>query len=457
MTGTAASIGAAAWSGLWGALTRLAAHRPVVVAAVFFVGLWAVLATAEEAATAPRVLDVRTGVDARGQTRIVFDTDERPDFAVSALDGEVLRVTIRNAAFDTPGGEGTGIVPNWLAGEGGADLRLSGPALPVRAFVLPPAGDVSHYRLVIDLEAVSADEYAGAIANDRQSAPTLLAPEPNPDEDAAVAANAVPQPSLKPRGGITSAATPAARPEAPAPSARMARAAHTIVIDPGHGGYDPGASGPAGTKEEAITLSAALTLRTVLQARGYEVVLTREDDSFVELDERVEIARRAHADLFLSLHADAHDDPDVRGASVYTLSDKRAGRMAREIKSGGDFVFYDVALSEEERDVGDILFDIASAETRNASGRLAATLVDELSGRVPMVNNTHRKGSLRVLLSPDVPAVLVEMAFISNPSDEANLTSKRWRRRAMTSVADGIDAYFGERVAQAGADGAAGG
>ena len=443
-------------TGLGAAFAGLAVRRPVLIAAVFFIGLWAVLATAEEAATEPTVLAVRLGVDAEGQTRVVFDADVRPDFVVTPLADGTLAVTIRGADFVQGGGTGTGAVTGWLSDAQTATLRLAEPSLPVRSFVLPPSGGVAHYRLVIDLDAASEAAFASAAregatreAADRPADAPALAASPEPDAPAGV-----PAPRLKPAPVRTAEAAPAERPVRRTP--RAERAARTVVIDPGHGGYDPGASGPNGLKEEAITLDAALILRTVLQARGYAVVLTREEDSFVPLDERVEIARRAHADLFLSLHADAHDDAGVRGASVYTLSDQRADRFARELKSDGDFALYDVALSEEERDVGDILFDIASTETRNASGRLAATLVDELSGRLPMVNNTHRKGSLRVLLSPDVPAVLVEMAFISNPEDEANLGSKRWRRRAMTAVADGIDAYFGEQVAMA-EDGAAGG
>ena len=446
-------------NGFWAAFTRLAVRRPVLIAAVFFVCLWGVLAVAEESATAPAVLNVRVGVDAEGQTRVVFDTDARPDFVLTALPDARLAVTIRGAAFVAAGGEGAGLAPNWLADGETARLRLSEPALPVRSFVMRPNGDTPHYRLVIDLGAVAPEAYAAvAEAEAVPAAMPLTAPRATPDAmpgatpDATSGADtrrasAIPQPSIKPRA-------PAPKPPA---AARAARSGRTVVIDPGHGGYDPGASGASGLREEAATLAAARALRTILQARGYTVVLTRDEDSFVALGERVEIARRAHADLFLSLHADAHEDPGLRGASVYTLSDQRAGRMAHEMKSGGDFVLYDVALSEEERDVGDILFDIASAETRNASGRLAATLVSELSGRVPMVNNTHRKGSLAVLLSPDVPAVLVEMAFISNPDDEANLGSERWRRRTMTTLADGIDAYFGERVAAVDEDGAADG
>ena len=426
----------------WSGLLALSRSRAVVAFAAFLVTLWAVLATAEEGVSAPAILDVRLGVDAEGQTRIVFDADARPDYAVSARADGTIAVSIRDAAFTAPGGRGTGLIAGWQAAGPVATLTLTEPALPVRSFVLAPSGDAAQHRLVIDLASATEAEFAAAAV---PGAPVTVEAPAAPSSVADVTLLA-PQPSLKP-----------ARLAEPARPTALGRGTKTVVLDPGHGGFDPGASGPAGTREEAVTLEAALALRTVLQARGYEVVLTRDADRFVELNERVEIARRAQADLFLSLHADAHEDPSLRGASVYTLSDKRAGRMAREMKSSGDFALYDVALSEEERDVGDILFDIASAETRNASGRLAATLVDELSGRVPMVNNTHRKGSLAVLLSPDVPAVLVEMAFISNAEDEANLTSPRWRRRAMTAVADGIDAYFGAQVTLADEEGRAGG
>ena len=447
MTGTAGHA--------WNVFVRAAATRPVLIAAVFFIGLWGVLAAADESATAPAILDVRLGVDAEGQTRIVFDADARPDFVLRVLEDERLAVTIRGAAFTAPGGQGTGAVSGWLADGETATLRLADPALPVRSFILPPGGGTAHHRLVIDLGAVSAADYAAAI-DDASAGPqpsSLIAAAPEKAfGDAAVPATLAPAPSLKPAAPPRQAAGPA-----PRRAARAQRAEKVVVIDPGHGGFDPGASGPTGAREETVNLEAALALRTVLQARGYEVILTRDDDTYVDHDERVEIARRAHADLFLSLHADAHEDAALRGASVYTLSEKRAGRMNEDIKRSGDFTLYDVDLSEDEHDVGDILFDLASTETRNASGRLAATLVDELSGRVPMVNNTHRRASLRVLLSPDVPAVLVEMAFISNPQDEANLMSGRWRRRAMTAVADGIDAYFGAQVALADGEGRAGG
>ena len=448
-------------------VVRLAAARPSLVAASLLIGLYGVLSAAEPARTEPVVGAVRLGVDEAGQTRIVLDMDDRPAFGLAPLPGDRLAIDVRGARFAAPNGRGTGIVATYAADGARLVLDLDGPALPVRSFVLEPAGEVDHYRLVIDLDAVTPAVFADAIA---PGAPADRAPALARDADeargvlAALAEPLPPSPRLKPRRaarplggtptprtvGTPRAAEPSrvARVEpAPPRPARAARRERVVVIDPGHGGHDPGASGPDGYAEEDANLAAALALRTILQARGYTVELTRDDDTYVDLAGRIERARGAQADLFLSLHADGLDDPAVRGASVYTLSDERAGQMARELRTEGDFDVYQVSLGEEERDVGDILFDLASTSTRNESARLASLLVDELSGETPMLRNSHRKKSLRVLLSPDVPAVLVEMGFISNEEDEANLKNARWRRRTMGALADGIDAYFAEQLA----------
>ena len=428
-------------------LVRLAASRPAVAAASACIALWGLLSAAETAATTPAVSEVRLGVHENGRTRIVLDMDARPDFTVTARRGNVIEVSLRGGTLAADG-VGIGLVERYHGEDGRLRVALAEPALPVAAFVLPPSGGVEHHRLVIDLAAATAREFAAAAvaASAEEGAP----------EPARLAQFGIPAPSLKPRVAQTPPVLAAAEvPEPPRASHRSDR--RVIVIDPGHGGHDPGASGPSGLAEEDVTLAAAKALRLALTARGYEVVLTRDADAYVQHEDRIELARSQHADLFLSLHADALTDPSVRGGSVYTLSDQRAGRMASQLRASGDFQLYDVALSDEERDVGDILLDLASSATHNESARFAARLVDEMQGRVEMVGNTHRKASLKVLLAPDVPAVLLEMAFISNPDDEKNLASPTWRRRAMQGVADAIDAYFADRVAQMGAPVAAGG
>ena len=438
---------------------RVAAARPSLVAASLVIGLYGALSAAEPPVTAPAVEAVRLGVDAAGRTRVVLDMDARPAFALAPTQGDRLAVRVTGARFAAPRGAGLGVVEGYAADGQTLTLRLAAPALPVRSFVLEPAGDVPHWRLVIDLDRVAPAVFAAAVTPAAvpepspapEAAPSLAAKaEADRDVLAALAEPVVPSPSLKPRVARGAALAAAPEPEADRRPARARRRERVVVIDPGHGGHDPGASGPNGHTEEDANLAAAEALRTILQARGYSVELTREDDSYVGLAERIERARGARADLFLSLHADGLDDASVRGASVYTLSEERAGNMARELRTEGDFDVYQVSLGEEERDVGDILFDLASTSTRNESARLASLLVTELSGEVSMLRNSHRKKSLRVLLSPDVPAVLVEMGFISNAEDERNLTDARWRRRTMGALADGIDAYFAEQVALSG-------
>lgn len=242
--------------------------------------------------------------------------------------------------------------------------------------------------------------------------------------------------------GPSGAAPPpvaAARPVAPAvePAAPTRR---TIVIDAGHGGHDPGALGREGAREKAITLAAALRLRDDLEGRGYRVVLTRDGDEFLPLEARVKIARDNKADLFISLHADANENRNARGASVYTLSD-RGGARAKGMMEAQD---WDMDLGDEghSRQVHQILLDLAQRETTNRSADFAQALIAQLGSASPLLRNTHRNAGFFVLLAPDVPAVLIELGFMTNAQDEARLSDPGERRRAMTAVADAIDVYF---------------
>jgi N-acetylmuramoyl-L-alanine amidase len=205
-----------------------------------------------------------------------------------------------------------------------------------------------------------------------------------------------------------------------------------------------GASG-AESRESAITLAAALDLKRELESTGrYRVRLTRDSDSYVALYRRVAIARQADADLFISLHADAGADPATRGASVYTLSEQGAGRAVREFTRSENW-HRSLNLPGRDPSVDRILLDMTQRATQNRSAQLARTLLGELEGvDHPMLRRSHRDAGLAVLLAPDVPAVLLEMGFITNPEDERLLNDSRARRRLMRAVADGIDRYFRE-------------
>lgn len=214
-----------------------------------------------------------------------------------------------------------------------------------------------------------------------------------------------------------------------------------VVIDAGHGGRDPGAIGPGGTFEKNVTLASALLLEDMLKRRGYRVVMTRRTDIYIPLEGRVSRARAAGANLFISLHADSGSSPDLAGASVYTLSEQGAER-SRNLMDNQN---WSVAAADRPRPgaVNDILVDLAQRETRNQSATFAQTLMPELAEVGPLLRNTHRKAGFFVLLAPDVPAILLEMGFLTNAEDEARLTDAGFRRRQMEQVAQAIDAYFG--------------
>jgi N-acetylmuramoyl-L-alanine amidase len=147
----------------------------------------------------------------------------------------------------------------------------------------------------------------------------------------------------------------------------------------------------------------------------------------------------------MSIHADAHKDSKIRGGSVYTLSEEGEARSAREALAQGNYHVHDLDIGDVDPGISGILYDVAQKETETESDRLAEILSSRLVGVTPLLNNTHRRGNFKVLLAPDVPAVLLELAFISNEKDEKNLTSPAWRKKTMTAVAGAIDAYFDDR------------
>jgi N-acetylmuramoyl-L-alanine amidase len=241
----------------------------------------------------------------------------------------------------------------------------------------------------------------------------------------------------------TSAQPAAATTARPAPPPRVP----VVVIDPGHGGRDPGAIGPGRTQEKHITLSSALELRRALERQGrVKVVMTRTRDVFVPLPERVRAAQRANADLFVSLHADALDDRSVRGASVYTLSERAsdplAERVARNENRADRFAGPDFAGVSPE--AAQILISLVRRDALNGAARMARLTVSNLAQDVTMLPNSHRFAGFVVLKAPEVPSVLVEMGFISNRRDEALLRRPEHRRVVATALARAIDGWFSE-------------
>lgn len=347
------------------------------------------------------IVRLRFGGDAQ-RTRVVLDLGRSTRGQVIE-DGSAGRVILSLAGVSPARGlegSGAGLVRGYevspASGASRVRLDLARGAEIERRFLLPPGDGVDHYRYVIDLKATGA-----------------------------------------------AAAVPVA-----APRREQARAEKPlIVIDAGHGGRDPGAQGQH-VQEKAVTLAAARDLKAALERTGrYRVRLTRDGDVYVIHGRRVQIARDAGADLFISLHADAGSDPALRGASVYTLSEQGAGRAVREFTKGDDWQ-RDLRLPGRDASVDRILLDMTQRATQNRSAQFARVLLTHIEGdNHPLLRRSHRDAGLAVLLAPDVPAVLLEMGFITNPEDERVLSDERARRRLMRSVAEGIDRYFREPAA----------
>lgn len=224
-----------------------------------------------------------------------------------------------------------------------------------------------------------------------------------------------------------------------------------VVIDAGHGGVDPGAVSPIdGRREKDVTLKIAKAIRSELLRSGrVRVALTREDDRFLVLQERYGIARKLHANLFISIHCDSVGSGNATGASVYTLSevasDKESARLAaRENKAD---IISGVNLASTSADISSILIDLTQRETMNSSANFARLLGREAQPLMPVKPNFHRMASLVVLKAPDMPSILFETGYISNPSDAAFIDSPEGRQRIAESVRRAVDIHFARRLA----------
>lgn len=373
-------------------------------------------------ASATVITAIRTGENA-ATTRVVLDLDREVEWNVFVLENPYrVVVDLEKADWALIGRPDPprGVIRDLRFGQfrdatGRLVMDADQPVVAHRVFMLPPQAG-QQWRLVIDLKAADSAAFAAAR---RDSAET------SPAKTEAVAA-------FWPRG------VPPLPPQRPG-------SAKVIVIDPGHGGVDPGAIGSGGTREKDIVLQVGLALRKALRDKGnYRVVMTRESDRFVRLGDRVRIARRANADLFVSLHADAAAGRTARGAGVYTLSEKSSDREAAALarRENRSDIIAGVDLSDEADDVTSILIDLAQRETMNQSALLAQTVVVQLGERITMRSNPHRFAGFRVLKAPDVPSVLVEIGFLTNRQEEAQLKSSRTRQRIASGLAAAIDAYF---------------
>lgn len=290
-------------------------------------------------------------------------------------------------------------------------IDLNAPVRAAAPRLLPPAGGYA-FRLVIDLLPVSPEEFI-ANAGWPEALRATLGPPPAP--------------ALPPVAGGT--------------------AQRVVVVDAGHGGIDPGTHGMNGLQEKDVVLAVARRLRDVLEATGrYRVYLTRDTDVFIPLRGRVDIARAARADLFVSLHADSNDHREIRGASVYTLSEDASDREAASLaeKENMSDVIAGVDLSGDNSPVASILIDLAQRDTMNRSVRFAETVLTNLPAATLVRPTTpHRSAGFAVLKAPDVPAVLIELGYLTNPLDEREMGTEAWRTQVAGSIKAAIDRHFG--------------
>jgi len=449
-----------AWTKLWGIIfvvaVALGAARGAVAQTLdaqmdaFTTDRPAASALARPVDRTPTPVGLRFGGDMT-TTRVVVDLASAPTRRITATPlGDHLLILANNVTPDgVKEGSGRGLVSHWRispsANGARISLDLAAGAVITRRFLIPPSGDVTVWRYVLDLGP-------GDILAILDAPVDSAAPTPTPhvaliaQHDTAIADSLkppAPMTTVKARSPASARVVPVSNTE-PAPRLALSER-KVIVIDAGHGGHDVGAQSLV-RNEKDINLAAALDLKARLERTGrYRVVMTRDTDVFIPLEERVRIARRAKADLFISLHSDsAGADPTPHGASVYTVSDRGVTRVhdvmgpQDSLLRGGD--------QRTNPAVSQILLDLTQRSTRNRSGEFAGMLLDHLSGSVDLLPRSQRDANYFVLLAPDVPAVLMEMGFITNPADELRLTDPDKRRQMMDKVGDAIEDYFAPRA-----------
>ncbi len=382
--------------------------------------------------------DARIGGDL-SRTRFVADLSDAVDFRVFALsDPYRVIVDLPEVQFLMPSGvgaKGKGLVSAFryglfAAGKSRIVIDTVEPVLIEKAFVRK-AENGQPARLVIDMVRTTKEEFDKQ--QSRQSAARSMMPHPFQTQTEQF--------------------------DKPAIDAAK-KTKSVVVIDPGHGGVDPGAISANGIYEKDVVFAFAQVLKTKLEATGrYKVVMTREEDIYVPLPDRVEKARAEQADLLLSVHADALDTKhpllgakvsaaEVRGASIYTLSEEASDEVAKVIaarENRSDLLAGVELPGTPDDDLASILMDLMHRETKNLSVSFARLLLTNLKGTIEFTGNPHRFANFRVLKAQDVPSVLLELGYLSHTEDERALTSDEWRSKVADAIVKSVKAFFAKR------------
>ncbi len=376
------------------------------------------------------VTDVRVGQDGQ-TTRLVLDLTNKIPFKVFAL-AKPYRIVIDLPEVgwrlpSRPLPEGIGMLRKmryglFQPGTSRIVLDVNKPPKIEKKFILRPEGK-SGYRLVVDFGHVSEETFSKM---PKETIPNYGVPSRQTN---VIGTYIVPKPLPPVKPGV--------KPE------RSGK--RIIFIDPGHGGVDPGAIGTLGTYEKHIVLAMARELQAEINKTGrFKALLTRERDVFVPLRERVARARKGNADLFISIHADASKNPKTGGFSVYTLSERASDRETAalaERENKADLIA-GINFSKETPEISNILIDLTRRLSMNESAKFAILLVKKMSQHTKLLRNTHRFAGFAVLKAPDVPSVLVELGFLSNPRDEKALKRKKHRSKLAKGMVRAINSYF---------------
>jgi N-acetylmuramoyl-L-alanine amidase len=420
------------------------------------------------------VTDLQAGVSA-DSARFVLHLDRRVAFRLFTL-ADPYRVVVdlpevgwRLPAKPLPGKRG--VFSNlryglFRPGNSRIVFEFAQPVHVSDAYVTPGSGHAA-YELVIESVRSSARAFAESVARPPREIAGLRPRGEAPPRKPAAAANRVESVARRTAALVSpaNASVPPARagampahiaaqvqeanylplpPRRPAP--RQAAFRPLIVLDPGHGGVDPGAQSRHGIYEKHVVLALSREIRRQLLASGrYRAELTRDRDVFIRLRDRTAIARKKGADVFISIHADSIRNKKVSGPSVYTLSEKASDKEAAELaerENKADLIA-GMDLTHESADVANILIDLAQRESMNQSARFAGFLVRELGQKTEVLPRPHRFAGFAVLKAPDLPSVLLETGFLSNSDDERRLTSKSYRRQLAAAIVAAIDRYFG--------------
>ncbi|HVY52585.1 MAG TPA: N-acetylmuramoyl-L-alanine amidase [Devosia sp.] len=400
--------------------------------------------------------------------RLVIDLSASTPYAIVALDNpERIAVDVRAGKVDIGEAQpvsGTGIIAGFTTTMAESDrarteLTLNVPALVQQAYMLEPIDD-QPARLVVDLVTTTASNFKAQVAADLASAmargetpvaappsaPPPSAEGPAPPAEAAAIAPQGPagEGAIRTAAAPDLAATPPAAPE-PLKSAAPAGSRPLIVIDPGHGGVDNGASGPNGVREKDITLAVALQLRDLLVKSGqFDVAMTRDDDTYLTLNERVDLARQNKASLFISLHADTFQESDIRGASIYTR-DERATDILDKVLADGENradIVAGYVPPDTRPEVVDVLVDLMRRQVRQQAYLAAEDILKALAPGVALRRFPLRQADFFVLQAPDIPSMLIELGFLSNTADISNLEDAEWRNKVVNAIATGVETYF---------------